>query len=325
MKRILTDRPVKLDLAGAIANVRRQGTPSRVFQYEHGIEPPVKQALCERFDLLRGLDRNDPHFELHRDIPVCQFVGLEFLRVMQWPGGLNWQGNLPGKVPPSIGPIQTWRDFEAYSWPSVGDIEFEPVEYLERTLPDNMGLFVVLHFFQRVSDLIGFEPMCMMVYEQPELLEAVTRKVGEFNVEYARRLCAYSRVAMVCLGDDMGHRTGTFISPAQIRDIFIPWHQRISDAAHSAGKLCFMHCCGCIDDIMPDLIDTVGCEAHHSTQDAIVTISDFKKRWGSRIAVLGGIDVDFLTRSPVELVRPYVRDILEQCAPGGGFAIGVSN
>jgi uroporphyrinogen decarboxylase len=207
----------------------------------------------------------------------------------------------------------------------VGDIDFEPMEYLERILPDNMGLFVVLHFFQRVSDLIGFEPMCMMVYEQPELVEAVARKVGDFNVEYTRKLCAYSRFAMVCLGDDMGHRTGTFISPAHIRAVFIPWHQRISDAAHSAGKLCFVHCCGYIDDIMPDLIDTVGCEAHHSTQDVIGTISDFKKRWGSRIAVLGGIDVDFLTRAPVERVQPYVRNILEQCAPGGGFALGVGN
>jgi uroporphyrinogen decarboxylase len=123
----------------------------------------------------------------------------------------------------------------------------------------------------------------------------------------------------------MGHKTGTFIAPDHIRRIFIPHHKAIADAAHAAGKMCFIHSCGNVADIMDDLIDTVGVDAHHSTQDVVMPIAEAKRRWGRRLTLLGGIDVDFLTRAPVEQVRPYVRNILEQCAPGGGFALGVGN
>ena len=43
------------------------------------------------------------------------------------------------------------------------------------------------------------------------------------------------------------------------------------------------------------------------------------------VALLGGVDVDFITRSRPEEVRAYTRTILDACAPSGGFALGVGN
>jgi uroporphyrinogen decarboxylase len=76
---------------------------------------------------------------------------------------------------------------------------------------------------------------------------------------------------------------------------------------------------------MPDLIDTVGIDAKHSTQDVTEPITVTKQRWGARVALLGGVDVDFLTRSTPRHVAAYTRNILEHCTPGGGFALGVGN
>jgi len=322
---LLLNRPVALDLAGAIANLRRGGTPKRVFQFEHGLEPPVRKALSERFDLCRGLDPLDPHYDIQRDIRIHQFVGLELLRVFQFAPGLEWKGNPNGQLPPAVGPIRTWADFEAYPWPRVEQIDFETLDWLENRLPDNMATWAIVYLFQKVSDLLGFEPMCAMVYDQPGLLKAVTQKVGEFGVAYVRRLCQYRRCLAVTLGDDMGHKTGTFMAPHHIREFFIPWHKTIAQAVHAAGKLCFIHSCGHIAEIMDDLIDLAKMDAHHSTQDVVMPITEMKRRYGGRIALLGGVDVDFLTRARVEEIRPYVRNILEQCVPGGGFALGVGN
>ena len=50
-----------------------------------------------------------------------------------------------------------------------------------------------------------------------------------------------------------------------------------------------------------------------------------KKAFGDRIAILGGIDIDFLCRSDEQQVRRRVRETLEVCIPGGGYALGTGN
>jgi hypothetical protein len=57
----------------------------------------------------------------------------------------------------------------------------------------------------------------------------------------------------------------------------------------------------------------------------IVPVTEFKQRWGKRIAVLGGIDVDILTRGTQDDVRQATQRVLETCAPDGGYACGSGN
>ena len=54
---LLKDTPVKLDLEAAIANIKRNGTPNRVY---YGLEPGIKQSLCYRFEICKGLDKCAP-------------------------------------------------------------------------------------------------------------------------------------------------------------------------------------------------------------------------------------------------------------------------
>ena len=48
------------------------------------------------------------------------------------------------------------------------------------------------------------------------------------------------------------------------------------------------------------------------------------EKWGSRIAILGGIDVDFLCRAPLSAIRQRSRALLEQTACRG-YALGSGN
>jgi uroporphyrinogen decarboxylase len=54
-------------------------------------------------------------------------------------------------------------------------------------------------------------------------------------------------------------------------------------------------------------------------------VTRFKEKYGGRIAVLGGVDMDKLTLLPVEEFRPYCRHVLEDCMTGGGYALGTGN
>lgn len=76
---------------------------------------------------------------------------------------------------------------------------------------------------------------------------------------------------------------------------------------------------------MPDLIGRVGIDGKHSFEDAILPVEAFQARYGDRIAVLGGVDVDILAAGTPERVRRRTRMLIEACGPQGRYAVGSGN
>jgi len=110
-----------------------------------------------------------------------------------------------------------------------------------------------------------------------------------------------------------------------MREFVLPGHRKIAQACHAAGRPYLLHVCGKIDSIMPDLIRDVRIDAKHSFEDTIESVIDDKEKYGRDIALLGGIDVDFLCRATEPQIRKRVRDTLEKCMPGGGYCLGTGN
>ena len=231
-----------------------------------------------------------------------------------------WQGL-------DMGPVQTWEDFEKYPWPEVNDDSFYIHDYICRHLPDGMG-FISCHaggVYEHVSRVMGYTGMCIALMENPDLVKAVTDKIGGIIKRYNEGLLQFDRLISIFQGDDFGFKTGTLISPDDIRKYFIPWHRIYSRQAHDAGRLYLLHSCGKIDDIMNDLVYDVKIDGKHSFQDEIMSIGAYKKKWGDKITLLGGVDVHKLSVYSPDEIRKYVRGIIEECTPGGRFAIGAGN
>jgi uroporphyrinogen decarboxylase len=126
-------------------------------------------------------------------------------------------------------------------------------------------------------------------------------------------------------GDDLGFNSGTLISPGDIRELVFPWHRRYSEQIHRAGRLYFLHSCGKVDELMEDFIEDLKLDGKHSFQDEVLSICEYKKRWGDRLALLGGVDVHKLAVYDEPALRAYVRQIIDCCAPNGRFALGAGN
>ncbi|GAF91939.1 unnamed protein product, partial [marine sediment metagenome] len=133
------------------------------------------------------------------------------------------------------------------------------------------------------------------------------------------------RLIAVFPGDDMGFRSGTLLSPDDLRKYIVPWHRKFAEMTHAAALPYFLHSCGDLGEVMDDFINDVGIDAKHSFEDAITPAGEAKRRWGGRIGILGGVDVDVLTRRTPRQIRAYVRKLIDQCAPGGRFAVGSGN
>jgi len=66
-------------------------------------------------------------------------------------------------------------------------------------------------------------------------------------------------------------------------------------------------------------------DAKHSFEDIILPVEQVYERWGNRIAILGGFDIDYLSRSKPEVVYQRAKAILEQTRQRGGYALGTGN
>jgi uroporphyrinogen decarboxylase len=164
-----------------------------------------------------------------------------------------------------------------------------------------------------------------MIYENPGLLKAVVDRLGGLILKYNSHLLELDRLSVIFQGEDFGFKTQTLLSPNHIKEYFLPWHKKYAEMIHATGRPYYLHSCGEVSAIMEPLIRDVKIDGKHSFEDGVMPITQAKKLYGDRICLLGGVDVDKLTRlNPADL-RKYIRGIIERCAPGGRFAVGAGN
>jgi uroporphyrinogen decarboxylase len=225
------------------------------------------------------------------------------------------------------GVIKTWRDFENYPWPRITDDNFYIHQYIADNLPQGLG-FITCHaggVYEHVSRLMGYTGLCYKLYDDRDLVKAVTDKVGNLIYEYNKKLMEIKNISAILQGEDFGFNTQTLIPPDDIRELFFPWHRKYSQQIHKAEKLYFLHSCGKVDELMEEFIDDLNLDGKHSFEDAITPVWEYKERWGDRISLLGGIDVHKLVSLSPEDLRKHVRMVIDKCAPGGRFAVGAGN
>jgi uroporphyrinogen decarboxylase len=334
------DTPVVPNWEGLLRCLRREGSPDRVYFAELSLDEEVKTAVARRFNLMNGLSVDDPFSMLEREIRVQRFLGYDYVRCSMDEMGIEIDrlratdtaelARSGGReyIDEHRGPITTWAEFDTYSWPDPNELTTRSFEWFQENLPDDMCIVAggkLGHFAEYLSWLMGYETLCYSLFDQRDLVAAISDRLMAFYEVVVRRMLQFDRVKVVWPSDDMGFRTGTLISPADLRRFVLPGHRQLAAITHAAGRPYLLHSCGKLDAIMDDLVNDVKIDGLHSFEDAIRTVEDTKAKYGHRIAVLGGLDVDFLCRADEAAVRGRTRRTLEACHPGGGYCLGTGN
>ena len=223
--------------------------------------------------------------------------------------------------------IRDRKSFEAYNWPDPEKFDYSRLEQARNWLPDGMKLilFGPRGVLENVLVLVGYETLCMMMIDDPELTQAIFDGVGKRLLKYYEICAAYDTVGALISNDDWGFKTQTMLSPADMRKYVFPWHKKIVEAIHKTGKPAILHSCGNLDKVIGDLIDDIKYDGKHSYEDTILPVEDAYEKWGSRIAILGGIDLDFVCQSTPQQLTKRCKAILERTKSRGGYALGTGN
>ncbi len=316
-----------------IVDVVQNKRPDRLSLYEHIISPKIMEQILgtefAKFEESSGADLENFFPEFCRFFKEMTFDTVSY----EWCIGsaLPAKGQaILGKIP---GPVQNRKDFGAVDWDGIvrdyinlADPRFE---LLGKNMPEGMKAIggVGNGVFEISEDLVGLTNLAYMQVDDPELFAELFVRIGDLMVEiWSWFLQKHAQHFAVCrFGDDLGYKSGTLTSPTVIREHIIPQYRRIIDLVHQAGKPFLWHSCGCIFDVMDDVID-VGIDAKHSNEDTIAPYEKWIELYGDRIGLFGGIDVDLLCQSSPDEVFDIVVDRgskYRQMAKG--FALGSGN
>ncbi|MBR4889462.1 MAG: hypothetical protein IKU17_09985 [Clostridia bacterium] len=223
--------------------------------------------------------------------------------------------------------ITDWESFEKYQWPDPDAFDYSRLEKIRPYLPEGMKLMVMGPggVLENVMSMVGYDNLCILLYEEPELVQAMFDKVGSGLLRYYENAVDADAVGFICSNDDWGFNTQTFLSPADMRKYVFPWHKKIVELVHRHGKPCILHSCGYFNDIIEDVIEDMKYDGRHSYEDVITPVEEAYERFGDRIVVMGGIDMNFMvTRTPEE-VYARARAMLERTAERGNYLLGTGN
>ncbi len=223
--------------------------------------------------------------------------------------------------------IRDRRDFEKYQWPEPDRCDYSIYDRLAEDLPSGMKAVVCGPggVLENVTRLVGYDTMCIMTFEDPELLADIFNRVGSILVRHYELAASFETVGALISNDDWGFNQQTMLSPADFEKYLFPWHRQIVKACHRAGKQVILHSCGNLAEVMDNIIDDIGYDGKHSYEDKIQAVEDAYEQYHQRIAILGGIDLDFVCRSTPEVISERSRRMLERAAGRGSYALGTGN
>ena len=217
--------------------------------------------------------------------------------------------------------------YESYSWPDRTSFDYSRLDVIGRELPSGMKIVACGPggVLENVIQLVGYQGLSLMMADDPELVEKIFDDVGSRLVEYYRIAARYPAVGALISNDDWGFSAQTMLSPADMRRYVFPWHERIVEVIHAHDKPVILHSCGNLEAVMDDIIDGMRYDAKHSFEDKICPLEEAYEKWGSRIAILGGIDLDFVCRSTPDKITARAQAMLDRTAGRGGYGLGSGN
>ncbi len=331
---------IKPDWEGLVNCITRKGSPDRVHFIELFLDKEIKEAICQRFNIIDHLSYNDPDYQLKREIAIQRFLGYDYVRcgLDDFEMPLDWlitddtadNKRKEGReyINEHTGPITNWEEFEKYPWPNPDKASIRSLEWYQENLPDDMciiGSGGFAHFAEYINWLMGYETLCYALCENRELVSAISKRLIDIYEKSIRKFLEFDKVKLIWGSDDMGFKTSLTISSEDTREFILPGHKLMAKISHDAGRPYLLHSCGQLEMIMDDLIDDIGIDARHSFEDNIEDVVTAYKKYGHRVAHLGGIDMDFICRATESEIRERVRHTLEECMPNGGYCLGTGN
>ena len=217
-------------------------------------------------------------------------------------------------------PVETRDDWDAmterYDVDTPGRFPDDFVERCERARDRDWVLTVSISGpFWQMREWCGFEGLCMLMIEQPDLVADMADFYNDFIAEMLRRVFEHIVLDRIHISEDMAYKGASMISPAMVREFCKPSWDRWAKLATDAGvPLIDVDSDGFIGELIPiwiesgvNVCDPIEVAAHND-------INAFRDEFGHKMAYTGGVDKRAIAkggdviRAELKRIEPVIRD-----------------
>lgn len=275
------------------------GSPTWIpFSLDVGASPGLSEPFARQFHDKTGstnyADYFDTDFRLYSlqcffggDDPAAWHPKAEpSTKYDEWGIG-RWAGGLEGtleRMYPPLAAAESMHDVEALPSPRI---DSNPDASIVASY--HAAGYPVFGYAGSIYEwswwLRGMERFMVDLAESPVLAEAVIRKV-ELHTTSLALATARLGVDVLCMYDDAGTQRGMQISPAWWRRYIKPAWQRVLSTVRREfpHTRFFLHSCGKIDAIIPDVIE-LGFDILHPLQPECFDFAEVYRQYGKQISL----------------------------------------
>lgn len=172
--------------------------------------------------------------------------------------------------------------------------------------------------FERAWALMGMEDvLCAMAANKP-FINAFFDRILAYNLRVLKNICEYP-IDGVWIGDDWGHQGGIIMGAPLWRELIKPRVKALYQYAKAQGKFVFIHSCGNITELLPDLIEC-GVDGVNPFQPEVIDVYAVKKAYGEKLSFFGGISTQrTLPFASPEETRAETRRLMAHIGLNGGY------
>jgi len=174
--------------------------------------------------------------------------------------------------------------------------------------------------FEKAWFLRGMENLLVDMAQHQDYCDALFERITTADLNMLEMMLS-ADVDGVLLGCDWGSQKALLMGPQHWHRYIGPRHARMFKAIRESDKCAFLHSCGNIFAVLPDVVD-MGVQVLNPVQPECMDIREIKARFGDKLAFWGGISTQqTLPRGTPENVRREVRAVAALLGAGGGYIL----
>lgn len=175
--------------------------------------------------------------------------------------------------------------------------------------------------FERLWMLRGFQNMLMDPYLEPKGFCWLRDAIVEYNLAIIDQWLA-RRVDGIYFSDDWGTQRALLIHPDDWRQFYKPAYRAMFERVRAGGAHVWMHLCGNVSAILPDLIE-LGLNVLNPVQPQAMDIHALARAFGGQVCFNGGVDVQgVMVYGGPDDVRRAVHELVDLFGRFNGGYIG---
>lgn len=265
-----------------------EAPPYTPWSFRFTSEP--KEALCRHYgceaeDLI---EQTGCHIlELGSDIGFFEEVGVDRYRDVfgvVWDRSMDKDIGIPAKYL-----LKEPEDLDQLQFPDPLDPRFfADIEERIQRFPDRFRLFDLgFSLFERAWTLRSMEELLMDMIEDPDFVHTLFTRIADYNIAQVERALQYD-IDAVYFGDDWGQQSGLIMGYDRWKEFIYPQLKRMYRVTKAAGKYQFIHSCGDVDELFPDLIE-LGLDCFNPFQPEVMDVRALHAQYRGRLSFWGGL------------------------------------